>query len=52
MNDLKKFIVDEAGLGTVEVVIILMALIGFALLFQHKVGEFLKKLLEKLVIEE
>ncbi len=52
MNDLKKFIVDEAGMGTVEVLVIIIALIGFALLFQQKVGDFLKKILEKLVIEE
>jgi len=40
MNDLKAFFMEEDGLGTIEIIILIIVLIGLALLFQDKIRDF------------
>lgn len=42
MNDLKAFFLEEDGLGTIEIVVIIIILIGLALLFQTEITDFLQ----------
>lgn len=43
MNDLKRFILEEEAMGTVEVVLIAAVLIGIGLLFKNAVVDFVKR---------
>ena len=48
MKDLlKRFWMEEDGMGTVEVVIIVAVLVGVALIFKDGITNFAKKLMEK-----
>ncbi len=42
MNTLKQFFYDEDGLGTIEVIVLIIVLIGVALLFQDKIRTFVE----------
>lgn len=42
----KRFVKDECGLGTVEVVIITAILVGLALIFREYITAFLKRILD------
>ncbi len=41
MNDLQKFWNEEDGMGTVEIVLIIAALVAVALLFKNKLIDFM-----------
>ena len=51
MNDLQDFWNEEDGMGTVEVIMIIIVLLGLALLFQAKIRIFVKALFENLDVE-
>ena len=44
----KSFIKEEDGMGVIEIVIIIAVLIGLALLFQNRIMDFAKKLIDKI----
>jgi len=46
MNLVKRFIVEEDGLGTVELVLILAALVSVALIFKKQITEFVSGSIE------
>jgi Flp pilus assembly pilin Flp len=39
-NAIKAFMKDESGLGTIELVLLVIILVGLAVLFKTKIGEF------------
>lgn len=47
MEMLKRFYTEEEGMGTVEIVMIIAALMCIALLFQKQIVGFAKGLMEK-----
>jgi len=49
MNLLKRFIVEEDGLGTVELVLILAALVSIALIFKNQITSFVSGNIEKIM---
>lgn len=48
MNLLKNFLKEEEGVGTVEIVLILVALVAVALLFKDTVMGYVTKLLNSI----
>ena len=48
MEMLKRFYSEEEGMGTVEIVMIIAALMCIALLFREKLGTFAKNLMDKI----
>ena len=45
---IKRFITDEDGMGTVEVIIIIAVLVGVALLFRNQLIRFVNSIIENL----
>lgn len=45
VNNFKKYISKEDGLGTVEIVIIIAVLVGIALIFRDAIIEFVTKIM-------
>jgi len=45
---MKEFWMEEDGFAVIELIIILVALIGIAILFNEKITEFVTTLLEKI----
>jgi len=45
---LKRFIMEEEGMGTVEVIIIIAVLVGVALLFRKQLIVFVNSIIENL----
>lgn len=48
MNNLKRFMTEEDGMGTVELVLIIVVLIALVLLFKGKIIEFVTKVLDSI----
>ncbi len=48
MEMLKRFYSEEEGMGTVEIVMIIAALMCIALLFREKLGKFAKGLMDQI----
>lgn len=48
MNILKKFWMEEDGMGTVEIILIIAVLVIIALLFRNKIMEWVESMIEKL----
>lgn len=48
----KDFLMEEDGLGTVEIVIIIAVLVGIALLFKNQIVAFVNNILNKIVKED
>jgi Flp pilus assembly pilin Flp len=46
---LKKFIKDEDGISTVEIVVIIAILVGIALLFKNSIVSFVKKIINNFI---
>jgi len=42
-----RFIKEEDGLGTVEIVIIIAVLVGIALIFRHSIVKFVTKIIDQ-----
>lgn len=45
---LKKFILEEDGLGTVEIVIIIAVLVGLALIFRKQIYSLLNQIFDRI----
>ncbi|RCX09602.1 putative flagellin with Flp1-like domain [Anaerobacterium chartisolvens] len=48
----KRFIKEEDGLGTVEIVIIIAVLVGIALIFRSTIIDFVKGMLTKIFSDD
>lgn len=48
MELLKNFFKEEEGIGTIEIVLIAVVLIGLVLLFKGQITELLKKIMTKI----
>lgn len=49
LKTLKKLIVEEDGISTVEIVVIIAILIGIALLFRKSITEYVKRVIENFI---
>lgn len=43
---LRKFLKDESGMGTIEIVVIVAVLVGLALIFKDGITNFINKLMK------
>lgn len=48
VNVMKRFIKEEEGLGTVEMVLLIAVLVGLALIFKDSIIAFVKKILDQI----
>ena len=51
MNDLKsfdQFLKEEDGMGTVEVILIIVVLVGLVIIFKDRITEIVENLLKKI----
>lgn len=48
MNFVKKFLQEEDGMSTVEIVIIIAVLVGLAILFRNYITDFVQNILQKI----
>lgn len=49
MENLKRFWYEEEGMGTIEIVVIIVILLGLAFLFRNTITTFVKKLLARFI---
>ncbi len=47
MKEFKNFLMDEDGMGVVEVILIIVILISLALLFKEQITDLVDKILQK-----
>jgi Flp pilus assembly pilin Flp len=45
----KAFLIEEDGISTVEIVVIIAVLVGIALLFRKSITEYVKKVIENFI---
>ncbi len=48
MNKIKGFVVDEDGIGTVEMILILVVLIGIVLIFKDNLNDLVESIFKKI----
>ena len=48
MKELKRFIHDERGIGTVEMILILVVLIALVLIFKEQMTDLVNSIFEKI----
>lgn len=48
MNYLKQFITEEDGMGTVEVILIIVVLVGLVIIFKKEITEVVNTLFDKI----
>lgn len=48
LKNLKDFLKDEEGMGTVEVILIIVVLIGLVIIFKTQLRDLVKKVFEKI----
>ena len=42
LNELKSFLIDESGIGVIEIVLILVVLIGLVIIFKNPIRKVLE----------
>ena len=47
-RDIKAFMRDESGMGTVEVILIMVVLIGLVVIFKKQLNDLAKKIIQKI----
>ena len=47
-RDIRSFIRDESGMGTVEVILIMVVLIGLVVIFKKHLNDLAKKIFQKI----
>ena len=47
----RDFIRDEAGMGTVEIILIIVVLIGLVIIFKKQLNDLVKKVFQKISID-
>lgn len=48
MNELKTFVYEEDGIGTVEMILILVVLIGLVIIFKEQLTSIVKTIFSKI----
>lgn len=48
LKNLKDFLKDEEGMGTVEIILIIVVLIGLVIIFKTQFRDLVKKVFEKI----
>ncbi|MBR3366576.1 MAG: hypothetical protein IKG66_02115 [Lachnospiraceae bacterium] len=48
MQVYRQFLEDEAGMGTVEVILIMVVLVGLVVIFKKQMGDLVKKIFQKI----
>ncbi len=48
MQEFKNFLIEEDGMGVVEVILIIVILISLALLFKEQITSLVNKILDKI----
>ena len=48
LQNLKDFLKDEEGMGTVEIILIIVVLIGLVIIFKTQLRDLVKKVFEKI----
>lgn len=48
MNSIKRFVQDERGIGTVEMILILVVLIALVLIFKEQMTDLVNNIFEKI----
>ncbi len=48
MNQLKRFVTEEDGLGTVEIILILVVLVGLVLIFKDEMLDIVENIFDKI----
>ena len=48
MKEFKNFLMDEDGMGVVEVILIIVILISLSLLFKEQITDLVDKILQKI----
>lgn len=51
MNEIKRFIKEENGIGVVEVILILVVLIGLVIIFKDELTSLINSIFEKITSE-
>ncbi len=49
MSILKRFVVDDAGIGVIEVILILVVLIGLVIIFRDQLTSLINGIFERIV---
>ena len=48
MKELRKFFYSEEGMGTVEIILIIVVLIGLVIIFKKQLNDLVKKVFQKI----
>ncbi len=48
LKNLKQFMTEEDGMGTVEVILIIVVLVGLVIIFKTQITQIVNKLFEKI----
>ena len=48
LNELKSFLVDESGIGVIEIVLILVVLIGLVIIFKNQIRKLLENIFKEI----
>ncbi|MCQ2523157.1 MAG: hypothetical protein MJ123_02365 [Lachnospiraceae bacterium] len=49
MKGFKQFLVEEDGMGTVEIILIIVVLVGLVVIFKKQVTEIVNDLFDKII---
>jgi len=47
-NEIKKFIKEEDGMGTVEIILIIVVLIGLVIIFKEQLNDLVNDIFDKI----
>ncbi|EHI55223.1 hypothetical protein HMPREF9333_01638 [Johnsonella ignava ATCC 51276] len=48
LNELKSFLIDESGIGVIEIVLILVVLIGLVIIFKNQIRKLLENIFKEI----
>ena len=48
LNELKSFLIDESGIGVIEIVLILVVLIGLVIIFKKQIRKVLENIFKEI----
>lgn len=49
-NGIRSFFLEEDGMGTVEIILIIVVLVGLVLIFREQITEIVNSLFEKITV--
>ena len=50
LKDIRQFVREEDGMGTVEIILIIVVLVGLVLIFREQITEIVNGLFEKITV--